>query len=306
MFKDIGILHPEPFLRVVGLNLNPAFCEIAYIVSATSWRFLGAWLVLGFTIKPERSRLHITGMFHTLSDVQRGEAVPLQQYIDNRDGHLYIGLKSITFAVGWYNIEQGETFSWRSTGGPEEPLNIPPGLYGFVQLQEVLEEASSSPTHTLEVSRVNGLITLTVASGREVLLSDGLLMLLGLDDGLGGVWLDAGVYTGDRPVNFATRQMLWIHLEEINTAENIVDGAPSTLLASIGLGCHAFGDINTVRMECPEYKRLRDGTVGELKVSIRDASGKAISNHNLPIHITLAVSKHEHLRLRGLPRVSRL
>ena len=222
-------------------------------------------------------------MFHTLLDVQ--------QYIDNRDGHLYIDLKSITFAVGWYNIEKGETFSWRNTGGLEETLNIPPGLYGFDRLKEVLEGVSSSPTHTLKVSRVNGLITLTVASERGVLLSDGLLTLLGLDDGLGGVWLDAGVYTGDRPVNFATGQMLWIHLEEINTDENIVDGAPSTLLTSIGLGCHAFGDINTVRMECPEYKRLRDGTVGELKVSIRDASRKAISNQDLPIHVTLAVIK---------------
>ena len=80
-----------------------------------------------------------------------------------------------------------------------------------------------------------------------------------------------------------------VHLEEINTAENVVNGAPSTLLAGIGLGRHAFGDINTVRMECPEYKRLRDGTVGELKVSIRDASGKAISNQDLPIHVTLEV-----------------
>ena len=230
-------------------------------------------------------------MFHTLSNVQRGESVPLQRYIDNRDGHLCIGLKSITFAVGWYNIEQGETFSWRKSEGSGGALNITPGLYGFDRLKEVLEEASSSLTHTLEVSRVNGLITLTVASGWEVLLSDGLLTLLGLDDGLGGVWLDAGVYTGDHPLNFATRQMLWIHLGEINTAENVVDGAPSTLLTSIGLGCHAFGDINTVRVECPEYKRLRDGTVGELKVSIRGASGKAISNQDVPIHVTLAVIK---------------
>ena len=228
-------------------------------------------------------------MFHTLSDVQRGEAVPLQQYIDNRDGCLYIGLKSITFAAGWYNIERGEKFSWRSTGGSEKTLSIPPGLYGFDYLQEVLR--GTVPTHTLTVSRENGLITLTVAPGRGILLSDGLLTLLGLDDGLGGVWLDAGVYMGDRPVNFATRQMLWVHLEEINAAENIVNGAPSTLLAGIGLGRHAFGDISTVRMECPEYKRLRDGTIGELKVSIRDASGKAISNQDLPIHVTLAVIK---------------
>ena len=174
-------------------------------------------------------------------------------------------------------------------GGQKKTINIPPGLYGFDRLKEVLR--GTIPTHTLEVSRENGMITLTVASGRGVLLSDGLLTLLGLDDGLGGVWLDAGVYTGDRTVNFATRQMLWVHLEEINAAENIVNGAPSTLLAGIGLGRHAFGDINTVRMECPEYKRLRDGTVGELKVSIRDGSGKCLSNQDLPIHVTLAVIK---------------
>ena len=222
-------------------------------------------------------------MFHTLSNVQRGEAIPLQRCIDNRDGRLSIGLRSITFAAGWYNIEKGEKFSWRFTGGSEETLNIPPGLYGFDRLKEVLK----GTTHTLAVSRESGLITLEVAPERGIRLSDGLLALLGLDDGLGGVWLDAGVYTGDRPVNFATRQMLWVHLEEINTAENIVDGAPSTLLAGIGLGRHAFGDINTVRMECPEYKRFRDGTVGELKVSIRDSSGKAISNQDLPIHVTL-------------------
>ena len=222
-------------------------------------------------------------MFHTLSNVQRGEAIPLQRCIDNRDGRLSIGLRSITFAAGWYNIEKGEKFSWRFTGGSEEILNIPPGLYGFDRLKEVLK----GTTHTLAVSRESGLITLEVALEQEIRLSDGLLALLGLDDGLGGVWLDAGVYTGDRPVNFATRQMLWVHLEELNTSGNIADGAPSTLLACVGLGRHAFGDINTVRMECPEFKRLRDGTISELKVSIRDAHGKAISNQDLPIHVTL-------------------
>lgn len=178
-------------------------------------------------------------MFHTLSDVQRGEAVPLQQYIDNRDGRLYIGLKSITFAVGWYNIEQRETFSWRSTGRSEETLNIWPGLYGFDQLKELLEEASR-----LKVSRATGRVILIVATGRQVRLSDGLLMLLGLHDGLSGVWLDGGsAYPGQRPVNFAKSQMLWIHLDEINTAETIVDGTPSTLLTSIGWGVTPSGTL---------------------------------------------------------------
>ena len=228
-------------------------------------------------------------MSHTLSDVQRGEATRLQRCIDNCKGRLYIGLRSITFAVGWYNIEQGETFSWRSAGGAEETLNIKPGLYWFDRLKEVLDEASATPTHTLEVDKVNGLITLTVASGIEVLLSDGLLKLLGLDDGLGGTWLDAGVYIGDRPINFAKRQVLRVHLDEISTTENTIDGAPSTLLTSVGVGDHAFGDISTVRFEHPEYKRLRTGTFAELKVSIRDKTGKVISNHGLPIDVTLEV-----------------
>ena len=226
-------------------------------------------------------------MFHTLLNVQRRKAIPLLRCIDNRDGRLTIGLRSIIFAAGWYNIEKGEKFSWKNTGSAvEESLTIPPGLYGFDRLKEVLKGASSSPTHTLTACGENGLITLTVAPGWAILLSDGLLALLGLDDGLGGVWLDDGVYTGDRPVNFATRQMLWVHLEELNTSGNITDGAPSTLLACIGLGRHAFGDINTVQMECPEFKRLRDGTISELKVSIRDAHGK-ISNQDLPIHVAL-------------------
>ena len=234
-------------------------------------------------------------MFHTLSNVQRGEAIPLQQYIDNRDGRLSIGLRSITFAAGWHNIEKGEKFSWKShprrgdLESPEEYITIPPGLYGFDRLKEVLKGASSRPTHTLTACGENGLITLTVAPGWAILLSDGLPALLGLDDGLGGVWLDAGVYTGDRPVNFATQQMLWVHLEELNTSENIADGAPSTLLACIGLGQHAFGDINTARMECPEFKRLRYGTISELKVSIRDAHGK-LSNQDLPIHVELELA----------------
>ena len=159
-------------------------------------------------------------------------------------------------------------------------------MYGFARLKEALE----GPTHTLTVSRENGLITLKIGPAREILLSDGLLALFGLDDGLGGVWHGAGVYTGDRSVNFASRKFLWVHLEELNTADINVDGAPSTLLAGIGLGRHAFGDINTTRIECPEFKRLRNGTVGELKVSIKDATtGKALSNHDLPIHVTLEV-----------------
>ena len=73
-------------------------------------------------------------------------------------------------------------------------------------MKDIIEAGSNNVT--LEVSKVNGLTTLTVGAEFQILLSDKLLFLLGLDDGLGGKWLDAGTYNGDCPVNFATRKMM--------------------------------------------------------------------------------------------------
>ena len=47
-------------------------------------------------------------LYQTLSNVQKGDAVQLQQPIDNCDGNLYVGLKSINYMVGWYNIDLTE------------------------------------------------------------------------------------------------------------------------------------------------------------------------------------------------------
>jgi len=227
-------------------------------------------------------------MFHTLSNIQRGEEViPLLHTIDSRAKELYVGLKSIIYTVGWFNIEH-ETISWRPIGGTSITMNIPSGLYGFNHLRETLADISPD-THLLEIATVNGIVTLTVNNTQEILLSDGLLKLLGLSDDLNGCWLSEGEYKGICIANFTPQQVLHVHLNEIDTSKNSVNGIPSTLLSSIELGSPAFGDINTIRIKCPEYKRLRSDIISEFNVSIRDASGKIIDNHDLPIHITLAI-----------------
>ena len=230
-------------------------------------------------------------MFQTLTNVQEGEAVPLLQYIDNRSGNLRVGLRSITYTVGWYNVESEESITWRELGGSTSTVPIPPGLYGVERLQEIIEESTNLVGTTLSVSKENGLINLTVGGNSEVLFTDGLLRLLGLDDGLGGQWLGAGIYTGDRPVNFASWKMLNLHLEQVSTTDNMVDGTPATLLTSIGVGRHAFGDIHTIRVEHPEYKRLQCGTVDELKVVVRGDNGEFLDNHNLSITVTLEIQQ---------------
>jgi len=72
-------------------------------------------------------------MFHTLLNVQEGEAISLLQYIDNHSSNVRVGLRAITYTVGWYNVNAGESFRCRNcgeAGGGQETV-IPPMLYGL-------------------------------------------------------------------------------------------------------------------------------------------------------------------------------
>ena len=178
-------------------------------------------------ISVEGVRVHVavSNMFLTLTNVQSRGAVSLLQYIDNRSGNVRVG--SVTYTVGWYNVGAGESISWRAPSNSEarqphpRSTTVPPGLYGIEDIIKLLEGAANARSERVAIStnRVNGLLTLTVGNGWEVLLTDGLLMLLGLDNGFWGHWLDAGIYTGDRPVNFATTKSLRLHLIQLNTSK---------------------------------------------------------------------------------------
>jgi len=42
--------------------------------------------------------------YHVLTRVEDGGTVELQQCIDNQQGELCVGLRQITYTVGWYNV----------------------------------------------------------------------------------------------------------------------------------------------------------------------------------------------------------
>ena len=80
--------------------------------------------------------------------------------------------------------------------GVIQEMNIIPELWSFDLLKEKIESSVSGTE--LTVDKVNRMVTLTVPTRWKVSITDGLLTILGLNDGLGGVWLDGGVYRGDR------------------------------------------------------------------------------------------------------------
>ena len=80
----------------------------------------------------------------------------------------------------------------------------------------------------------------------------------------------------------------YVHLEQINSSSNFVDGAPSNLLTTIGVSGHKFGDIQTFRVPNTEFKRLQNGTINELKTTIKDNNSNTIDT-SLPISVTLEI-----------------
>ena len=83
-------------------------------------------------------------MFQTLMNVQSEDAMSLLVPIENRNDNLPVGLRTITYTVGWYNVELGETFSWRASSNnesrrPTRPHSTTVGLYGIEDLINLLE-----------------------------------------------------------------------------------------------------------------------------------------------------------------------
>lgn len=72
-------------------------------------------------------------MCHIISNLNN--AINLPQYIDNRDGKLKVGLKSFTYCVEWYNIENVKIHINKSS---RAPVTLAPGLYSFDELATLL------------------------------------------------------------------------------------------------------------------------------------------------------------------------
>jgi len=184
-------------------------------------------------------------MFHTLTNGQDGAAVPLQQPIDNQNGNLRVGLRSITYTAGWFNVGPQEAFSWRPSGKTEIMGTIPfsPGLYSFSRLINLFSEIRINLT--LRLNRVNCSAKMRVPTWWD--LTDGLLAQLYFDND-NNRWFDSGTYVSDRPVDLASPEVLYVYLEQLNTTGNFVNGAPSTLLTVVEISHNpTFGSTGTLR-----------------------------------------------------------
>ena len=141
----------------------------------------------------------------------------------------------------------------------------------------------------LKVNKTNGIVTLTISLDWKLKIPRSLATLLGLKETLGDQWIMRGHYVGVRSLDFALYKTIHLHLEQLNSYENTVDGAPSTLLQAIPVGGSHFGAIEDFQFERPLFKRLQGGTISKLKVALRDKDNRPIDKHGLVVVAMLKI-----------------
>ena len=211
---------------------------------------------------------------HTLTNVQK--PCQLQNYIDNRDNTKMIGLKSITYWVGWYNVTGKQNLAIKNKKNVLEP-----GLYNFNDLRQIFSDEDI----TLSANHTNGFVTLEIPPNKEIELSSGISSLLGLKHRQ----LTPGKHTGHKMIDIAKTKELRVFLDQINATNNFLDGEPSTLLGIVPVSNKPFGKVVSCRFELPIFKKLINGCITELSVHITDQNNTVLDNHDLPIIIEVLI-----------------
>ena len=129
-----------------------------------------------------------------------------------------------------------------------------------------------------------GLLQVTTKSG-NIMMSSELAKVLGFSKNTfegakmlirNGLAKSGETYTADDPHRLAVHRVVYIHLAELSTSENLTNGKPRTLLRSIPVENEKRGAGRTLSFQVLQYKRLAAGPISQLTISLRDTKEKRL------------------------------
>ena len=131
-----------------------------------------------------------------------------------------------------------------------------------------------------------GLINLFIPERRAIKFHSNLRRLLGIDE---KGWIE-GTYEGDRSVTIIIHKWFHIYLDQLSTTSNIVDGAPSTLLAIVPAS--ATRGIINITPSNPMFKKLAAGHIHQLNLRVLDENDTVVLNHGKPMTAILEIREN--------------
>ena len=229
--------------------------------------------------------------FITLTKLQNREPALLQTAIDNTCGKLNIALKSFHYEVGYHNLDPSA--NWGRLG--REGFTLYGGMYTFEQMSRYLME--SVPGLTLRLN-IHNRTELDIPDSFEGLALDkSIVHFLGLGSlphtervETFTYFYPPHKYVGYSQVKLLVHKWLYIYLDQLSTTSNIVDGAPSTLLAIVPAS--ATKGIINITPSNPMLKKLAAGHIHQLNLRVLDENDKVVQNHGKPMTAILEIREN--------------
>ena len=199
-------------------------------------------------------------MYITVDDIKN--EISFDYPIDNRLGDKKICLICAYFVYSFYNVEKDEKIHLKNG----EPLPVKKGCYTIKDIEKVS----------------SGKVKYDSLTGKSVI--DPTISRF-------GPYMNKilGISNGNYIDMLLSKKIFSFKINKLSTTDNILNGKPCDVLYTGYLNKDiSFGDIIYFEPTNVQYKKLVNGTIDQLKVSLVDGDGNEISS-NFKISIVLHV-----------------
>ena len=187
-------------------------------------------------------------MYITADDIKN--EVSLYYPIDNRNGNKKVGLICTYFVYSFYNVKKDEKIHLKNG----ETLPVKRGCYTMKDIEKV-----SSGKVKYDSLTGKSVIDPTVSRFGPYMNK-----ILGISN---GNYIDM----------LLSKRMFSFKINKLSTTDNILNGKPCDVLYTGYLNKDiSFGDIVYFEPTNVQYKKLVNGTINQLKVSLVDGDGNEI------------------------------
>ena len=195
-------------------------------------------------------------MYITADDIKN--EITLDYPIDNRNGDKKVGLIRAYFVYSFYNVKQDEKIYLKNG----ETLKVKRGCYTMKDIEKVS----------------SGKVKYDTLTGKSVI--DPTISRF-------GPYMNKilGISNGNYIDMLLSKKMFSFKINKLSTTDNILNGKPCDVLHTGYLNKDiSFGDIVYFEPTNVQYKKLVNGVINQLKVSLVDGDGnKKLSNFKISI-----------------------
>ena len=187
-------------------------------------------------------------MYITVDDIKN--EISLDYPIDNRNGDKKVGLIRAYFFYSFYNIEKDEKIHLKNG----EPLSVKKGCYTIKDIEKVS----------------SGKVKYNSLTGKSVISPT----ISGFEPYMNKI---LGISNGNYVDTLLSKKMFSFKINKLSTTDNILNGKPCNVLYTGYLNKDiSLGDIVNFEPTNVQYKKLVNGIINQMKVSLIDGDGNEI------------------------------